>query len=69
MAKASERSTMAFAWKIDVVLGSGICQWAEPTREALKARGKPTPNAKIVPVRIVEVKRGRRAATSPKERP
>lgn len=44
----------AYAWMCDF----GLCRWAEPTKEALTPRrhhDKPSPEAKAVRVRIVEL--------------
>ena len=42
----------AYAWKLDC----GLCHWAEPDRLRLQLSGKPSPEAKIVRVELIEVK-------------
>jgi len=70
-----ERALIArgFAWKFpnhDVELEPSdewvLCRWAEPYRDVLERRGKPTPNAVIVPVEIRSVPRkARKRARKP----
>lgn len=45
-------SGRGYAWLCDF----GMCHWAEPEKLILKSRGKPSPEAKAVAVRIITEK-------------
>ncbi len=40
------KKTYGWAWLCDF----GLCQWAEPSRDALTSRSKPSPEA--IPIRV-----------------
>ncbi len=44
------KTGIGYAWKLEE---GSLCHWAEPDPIALKSNGKPSPNAKVVRVRLV----------------
>jgi len=56
MAKKEPRA-FSYAWK----LAEGLCYWAHPDKQYMLVRGKPSPEAKLVRVELIEVKRKKKA--------
>ena len=59
------KAVSAYAWECDF----GLCRWAQPDAQRLATDGKPSPEAKIVPVRIVKLSDWRKIAAKLKELP
>ena len=57
MAKKKTRA-FSYAWKLD----DGLCFWADPNKNRLRLEGKPSPEAKLVRVELVEVARKKKAS-------